>query len=184
MINLLPIQERQKIYQKKKERLVIVLFVIAIVSLLSFALVLLSIKFYILADADYEKNILEQTRKNIQTEEFVKLNNTVKEYNKIFLRLDNFYKTELYASGAIEAILNIPKSGDVRFTNFLINRDEMGNIQAGVSGVSATRDGLLDFRKNIEGVPAIKGVAFSPESWISPKDVKFSLTFQIVKNEN
>lgn len=179
MINLLPIKEKQKLLLEKKTKLVIIFGIVILVSLVCLILILLSIKFYILAETDSQKVILEQTQKNNQTQEFISLNNTIKKYNKTLAQLDSFYKKEIYFGQTLDTITNVPTPQGLYLTNFSLNRNDAGNVQASVSGVSSTRDNLLIFQQNIEQDKEIKNPYFSPESWISPKDVNFSLTFEI-----
>ncbi len=179
MINLLPLEEKQKLSLKNKEKLIVVLGIVFIVSLVCFILVLLSIKFYILARTDYQKNILEQAEKKYQTSEFTDLNNVVQKYNVTLAQINSFYKKEIYFNQALKIITDVPTPKGLYLTYFLLNKDKNGIIQVSVSGISNNRENLLIFRKNIEEVKEIKNSYFSPESWANPKDVSFSLTFEI-----
>jgi len=187
MINLLPSEEKQKLLLEKKKKLIIIFGIVFLVGLICLILILLSIKFYILADTDYQKSILAQEQKSYQTTDFVNLNNTVKKYNIILAQLDSFYKKEIYFNQALDVITSVKTPKGLYLKNFSLNRNANGTIQASVSGVSDTRENLLIFKKNIEegseGYPNIKNPSFSNESWISPKNVKFSVTFEIGQNE-
>lgn len=183
MINLLPPAEKEKLFSEKKEKLTIILGIVISVALICLTLVLLAIKFYILTDTDYQKIILAQAQQQDRTPDFTSLNNTVKKYNTILAQLDSFYKREIYFNQAIQIITNVPSPKGLYLTNFLLSRDVKGVVQVSVSGVSDTRENLLVFQKNIAGTPKIKNPSFSPESWINPKNVNFSLTFSINENE-
>jgi hypothetical protein len=183
MINLLPLEDKQKLSLRNKEKLSVVLGIVALVSLVCLTLILLSIKFYILAKTDYQKNILEQAEKKYQTPEFISFNGIVQKYNTTLTQLNSFYKKEIYFNQALKIITDTPSPKGLYLTYFLLNRDKNGMVQVNVSGVSNTRENLLTFRKNIEAVEEIKNSYFSPESWASPKDVSFSLTFEIDQNE-
>ena len=58
MINLLPPEEKGKLFLKKSEKLIAVLEITILVSLVCLILILSSIKLYIVAEANYQKNIL------------------------------------------------------------------------------------------------------------------------------
>jgi len=183
MINLLPPEEKQKLFFEKKEKLAMILGIVVLVSLICLTLILFSIKFYILAETDYQKKILEQTKLVDQTPDFINLNSTIQKYNGILAQLNSFYKKEIYFSQALKIITGVPSPKGLYLTNFSLSRDSSGIIQVSASGVSDTRENLLVFKNNIEGSIEIKNSYFSPESWISPKNVNYSLTFEIYQNE-
>jgi len=183
MINLLPLEERQKLILKKNEKLAVVLNIIIVVFLVCLTLVLLSIKFYILADTDNQKIALQQTQKEYQAPEFANLSSVIKKYNLTIAQLDSFYKKEIYFNEALNIITSVPSPKGLYLTNFSLDRNENGTIKVIVTGISDTRDNLLIFRKNIEADTKIKNSYFSPESWIDPKNANFSLTFEIDQNE-
>lgn len=183
MINLLPLEERQKLILKKNEKLAVVLNIIIVVFLVCLTLVLLSIKFYILADTDNQKIALQQTQKEYQAPEFANLSSVIKKYNLTIAQLDSFYKKEIYFNQVFQIITSVPSPQGLYLTNFSLKRDAKGLVQVSASGASDTRDNLLIFQKNIEANGYIKNPYFSTESWINPKNVNFSLTFQIDSNE-
>lgn len=181
MINLLPLEEKQKLLLVKKERLAIIWGIVVSVFLVCLILILLSIKFYILTETDYQENILQQTEREDQTPDFINLNSVIQKYNVSLAQADSFYKKEIYFSQALQIITGVPSPKGLYLTNFSLSRNETGMVQVSVSGVSDTRDNLLIFQKNIEDNQDIKNPYFSPESWISPKNVNFSLTFYLSK---
>jgi len=145
---------------------------------------LLSIKFYISSDVNYQNILLKQAQLENQTPEFMSLNDSVEKYNKSLAQLDLFYKTEAYFSKAMEAAMSVKNDSGLYFRNFYLSRDDSGAIIANISGISDTRDGLLIFKKNIEASKEIKNPYFSPDSWTSPTNANFSLKFEInYKNE-
>lgn len=182
MINLLPPQEKQKFILEKRGKLVAILGMIILISLICLILILLSIRFYILAETDYQKNTLNQLKKEEQTQDLTDLAPVIQNYNNIISQLDSFYKKEIYFNKALDIIMNASNSKNLYLTNFSLVRDEAGMIQIKVSGISDTRDNLLLFKKSIEQNNLIKNPYFSPESWVSQKNVNFSLTFKIEKN--
>lgn len=181
MINLLPLEEKRKLLSGKKERLTVVLGIVVLVSLFCLALVLLAIKFYLLADVDHQNDILKQFQKENQTQEFVDLNNAIQKYNLAITQLDSFYKKEIYFGQIMDIITNISRPEGVFLADFSLKRSADGNIQISVSGTSDTREHLLVFRKSVEQDNRIKNPYFPPNNWIDPENVSFSLTFNIDK---
>ncbi len=183
MINLLPEQERQKLFLDRRRKLTIIFVGIVLAFLICLILILTAIKFYILSEVDSQKGTLAQVQQQNQSQEFKDLSNTIKRYDAILAQLDVFYKKELYFNQALKTITGVPGATGIHLANFALSRDKKGNVQVGVSGVSDTRDNLLDYKKNIELTQQIKNLVFAPESWISPQNANFSLTFNIMQNE-
>jgi hypothetical protein len=179
MINLLPPEEKQKLFLEKKKKLAIILGTVILVSLICLTLILLSIKFYILAETDEQRNMLKQAIQEKQTSDFINLSSIIQKYNGTLDQLDSFYKKEIYFSQTLEIITDVPSPKGLYLTNFSFSRDKSGVVQASVSGISNTREDLLLFKKNIEEDKKIKNPYFSPGSWINQKNVNFSLTFEI-----
>lgn len=183
MINLLPPEEKEKLLLEQIKKLIIILGSAALIILVCLILILSSIKFYILAEVNSQKIILEQAEKKYQTPDLSTVENLVQKYNKTLLQLKSFYKEETYFSKALKTISEIQRPEGVYLTNLSLNRKENpAKIEVTVSGISDTRENLLLFKKNVEEEEKIKNSYFSPQSWISPKDVNFSLTFEIFNN--
>jgi len=183
MINLLPPEEKQRLFVQKKEKLAIVLGIVMLVFLVCLILFLLAIKFYLLSQNDYQNNVLAQNEQKIQASDSSNLSSTVKRYNIILSQLDLFYKKEVYFSQVLKNITEVPGPKGVYLTKFSLARGENGAVKVIVSGVSSTRNDLLLFKSNIEADKKIKNPYFAPESWVSPKDADFSLTFTVDQNE-
>jgi len=188
MINLLPAEEKQKLHEGKKKRMAIILGIVVLVGLVCMTLILLSIEFYILAETDSQKNNLKQAEQEYKTTDFTNINSVIKNYNTTLAQLDSFYKKEVYFNQVLKTVTGISSPKGVRLVNFSLNRDEKtGVVRVSVSGVGDTRDNLLIFKKSVEdgssGNLKIKNPYFSPESWISPKNVNFSLTLEVMRND-
>jgi len=179
MINLLPPEEKKMLFLKEKERLATVWSLIILVSLICLALILLSIKFYLLSDTDYQKTILEDIRKSQQLISSTDLNLVIKKYNSTLEKVDSFYKKEVYFSQILEDILAIPRSSGLYLTGFSLSRDQSSTIKINLSGYGDTREDLLIFKENIENNSKIKNPYFPATCWVEPKNVNFYLTFEI-----
>lgn len=179
MINLLPLEEKKKLILRKKEKLATIWGIVVLVFVICLALILLAIRFYILAETDYQKSLLSQAEKEVQTPGFENLYSDIQKYNATLSQLDSFFKKEIYFNRALEIITGVSCPKGLFLTNFLLQRNAGGTIGVNVSGISDTRDNLLLFQKNIEAAKEIKNSYFSPASWINPKNVNFSLTFEI-----
>jgi hypothetical protein len=178
MINLLPAEEKKKIILRRNEKLAFVLGNVVLVTLICLILILLSIKFYVLAEADYYKNILNQAENKNKTADFVSLNTEIQKYNKVLNQLNSFYEKEIYFSKIIENFISVPTPEGLNVNNFSFKRKDDGVVQVSVNGNSNTRENLIIFKKSVEANNKIKKPNFPAESWINPKDINFLLTFE------
>jgi len=178
MINLLPPDEKQKLLLERKQKLIKIFVFIILVTLICFTLILLSIKFYVLAKVDYQSEAIEQIDGKNQSVDTLNSIGIIKNYNATLKQLDSFYTNEVYFSNVLETVISIPRPTGVQLVDFSLNREKSGAIKVIVSGTSDTRDNLIEFKKNIEAEASIINPSFSPESWTSPKKVNFSLTYQ------
>lgn len=185
MTNLLPPEEKNELFLKNKKRLVVILGITALVSLVCFILILLSVNFYILTKIVSQKNILEQTEEKYKTTVFLNFKDAIQKYNNVLVQLNSFYEKEIYFSQILKIISNIQRPEGLYLSDLSLNRDsENKKIKVVTSGFSGSREDLLIFKKNIEENKEIKNPYFSPESWTNPQNVKFYLTFEIYKNED
>lgn len=181
MINLLPEEEKQKLRFVNDKKLTIVLGMVVLISLICLVLVLLSIKFYVLAETNEQKNVLEQAKKEYQTPELTNSYAVIKKYNGILTQVGGFYGKEVYFGKALRLVDALSVTKNINFTELSLNRDSKGLVFATISGVSDSRADLLLFKKNVEKNAEIKKPNFSQESWVNPENANFSLTFEIVK---
>ncbi|MCX6723773.1 MAG: hypothetical protein NT155_01200 [Candidatus Staskawiczbacteria bacterium] len=182
MINLLPPEEKRILLEKRKEKLAAIWGIVFLVSLICLALILISTKYYILAETDDQKNILTQTKKESQSLGFEDLNSVVKKYNVTLNQLSSFYEKEIYLSEGLKVIESIPTPRGVYLTDFSFNKEDDGDIEVSASGTSDTRDNLIIFKKNIEDDKKIKEPVFPAADWINSKNISFSVTFEVRPN--
>jgi len=182
MINLLPTEEKKELFLDKRRKLTIVLNIIILVALICLNLILLSIKFYVLADVDIQKSALKEIKNRSESHEYASLGETIKNYNAIIGDINSFYSDKIYFSNILDIILNIQRPENLYLTNFSLE-SQNNTINVNISGTSDSRDDLLIFKNNLENTPEIKNLSFSKSSWINPFDVKFSLNFQIYEDK-
>ena len=181
MINLLPPKEKEELLLQKNKKLAIVLGNMVLISLACLILVLFSLKFYILAEISYQKIILDNTERKHLTQDVLSLKDVIKKYNTSLVKMDNFYKKEIYLSDTLKTILGIQRPNGTYLKGIAINRDRDDNkVKVNLSGISDKRDNLLIFKDNIENNEKIENVYFPPDSWVKDKDIIFYLTFETV----
>jgi len=185
MINLLPQKERDMLYEKQLEKLIIVLGMTILIGLVCLFLILLSVRLYILGQTTSQRFEFEGAQKKVQSSESLNLKNMILEYNGVLSRVDLFYNNQLYMSQILGVLFGVSKPEGLYFTAVSIdttqeNADEVGIV---LSGVSGTRDELTNFKKIIEEEKMIKSAYFPPESWVSAKNINFNITLKVLKEE-
>lgn len=184
MINLLPPKEREVIYSEQIKNLITVLGCMAMISLICFALILLSIKFYILSDVSSQKFIFQEAEKKYQSSIIASYKDIIQKYNIISPYVLSFYKKNLYFSDILNVISEIERPQGLYFTKlFLDGKTSENNVKISISGVSSTRENLLLFQKNLQQEPRFKNISFSTNSWISPVNANFNLNLEFPQND-
>ncbi len=179
MINLLPPEEKAKLQLQKNKKLTMVLGITLTVPLVCLVLVLLSIHFYLLGEINSEKVALDQTRKDLQTPDFLTFSNIIGQSNATLQQLEQFYQKEAYMSAIVKAITSVSIPQSIYLTDLSVQKTDKGPMKGTASGFSGSREDLLVFQKNLEATAQIKNLNFSPESWISPKNSTFHVSFEI-----
>ena len=182
MINLLPPEEKEKLFLKKKEKLIAILVIMVLVFLICLILILSSIKIHVADEANSQKIILEQVEKEYQTPNFLNLKSIVQKYNKIIIQLKNVYEQKLYFSQTLKVISNIQRPDGLYLTELSLSRGENKKNKVTVAGISDSRENLLLFKKNIEEDKKIENSYLSPENWTNPKNINFNLSFEVSNN--
>lgn len=172
MINLLPQADKDELFLKRIKNLSLVLGAIVVIFLICLILILLSFKFFMLAEVDYQKYLLQTAQEKYETPDVKNYKAIIAKYNASLPIVVYFYKNEKFVSDILALLSQIQKSGGVHFTNIAI--DEQNKIT--ISGTSDTRENLIAFQKNLEGTAGIKNVSFSASSWISPTNNNFNIT--------
>lgn len=181
MLNLLPPSEKKFLAQEHKRRLFIILGTELFVFLIALLSVLVALEFYILGENTTQKYLSEQFQYENQSPDFVDFKNIILKYNKELSLADAFYKDRKFIHSALKALLDVERPDGLYFTSLYLQSQKQSNKTAiNVSGVSDTRDNLLIFKKNLEAEEKLQNINFSPESWISQKNVNFNLTLELI----
>ena len=180
MINLLPLQEKKELLAQKNQKLAAVLAYMGLAALACFALILLSLYFYVLTEVAYHREILRSAKNTYQTNDFLSYKNIISQSNQALLKLDNFYKKEVRFSGALKTVSDIPKPADLRVTDITMEPGTKNAIKMGIGGVADSRESLLAFKDSIQQQKSVTNVYFPPDNWIKPKDINFYLTLEVM----
>ncbi len=180
MINLLPLEEKNRIYLERKKKLTVILWLFLSLFLFFLILIIFSVRSYLKDQLDYQKTISQNNKNRIEQSEIQEIQKKFESFNQSLVKLDSFYKKKIYFSDILLNISHIlPKESYL--TDVSLAYDEDNNLKVTLSGFVSTRENLFEFKKNIEKESWVKDVSFPPSNWIEPRNINFSLNFKIVK---
>ncbi len=178
-INLTPPSQKKQLALEKTGKLVLVLSLVVLVALFCFVLVMLALKFYMLQEIVYQKAALDMTEKHYQNADFLPYKDIISSSNANVQTTNSFYKSQIHVVKALTALFNVAHPADVRFSSVTVEKKEAGVISATISGFAKTREGLQDFKKNLEAEALVEHIYFPPESWVKPNNIDFNLTLDV-----
>lgn len=172
MINLLPPAQKDDLRREQTLKITISLGIAASCAFFSCLLLLVFAKNYY--DSQLEIKLIEAREReaNLAMLDGGQGGEKIKEYNKIFSKLKVFYARQNSAADLFEKL-----AAAVPETVFLSS----SNISSGkvaITGYSGSRDALMVLKTNLEKTPEFKNVVFPPNTWISPKDIFFTVNFE------
>jgi len=177
MINLLPPEQKRELLLREKQNLILILGILFLSFLLSLSLILLAIKISFSGNLEIQKVTLEEREKEVSS--YRELGEKIENSNQALSNLNSFYQSQLNLTQILEKISGLLPSGTY-LTNLNFNPFEKEKeIQVSLSGFCQNRETLLSFKENLENEGSFSEIYFSPENWIKPTDINFSVTFKI-----
>lgn len=175
MINLLPPNQKKEIIQEEKGRMFLIFGFLMIVFLTSFVLSLLVAKTLLVKEAKIQKIMADSQEQGFQSSQAQNLEKEIESANQILGELNSFYENQIKPSELLEKISQILPKGlyltSFSFTSPLVS----------LQGFSPSRELLSELKRAMEKEPFFKELYFPPDIWTKPKDIKFSISFQIGK---
>jgi len=169
MINLLPPQQIKELKEEENLRIILNLFILALLFLFSFFLILLSIKFYLMSILESQKTFLEKEEKILEVEK------EIKNYNQTLVKINDFFEKKIFIFPKIEEFFEkIPN--DILLSELEVKIDKKGEIYFSITAFSKTRSSLLEFIKTLK--ENYKEVSFSPEILLKEAEIDFSMSFK------
>ena len=184
MMNLLPPQEKRELALQQNKKLAMVLGGVVLIFLVSLSMALFSVKFYLLGEVTYQKNILGTTEKKYETPDFLASKSLIQSYNASLVKMNEFYQHDILASGALKTLLAVERPAGLSLTNIFAQKNlaEAGKkntvVKVSFSGISEARDDLMLYKTSLESNPDIKNIYFPPNNWIKPSELSFYITFE------
>ncbi len=182
MINLLPPNYKKELLKEEQYKIVITLGIFVLLFLVSFSLILFSIKIYVSSQFETEKEFVNQSRKEMEFSEIEKLEKETKYLNEDILELELFYQNQISLIEILEELSFVLPTG-VYLKTISINpsKEKDSKFLVSLSGFSPTRELLSEFKTDLEEKKELfKGkIDFPPSTWTKPIDIDFSLNFKI-----
>ena len=194
MINLLPTKEKEILRGEQTTKLVIILGITILSFLICLTLVLSSIYFFVLGEANSANFSFQEVAKKYQSPDFTALQAVIQKYNKILPQVYSFYSGEKRFSDALNIIYAIPRPDGLSFLNLSLDGTKQDGpkgtlgvsdkkeIFVSITGTSVTREALVTYQDNLAKEARIENVSFSPESWINSKNINFNVSFSLFEN--
>ncbi|PIR71900.1 MAG: hypothetical protein COU42_03115 [Candidatus Nealsonbacteria bacterium CG10_big_fil_rev_8_21_14_0_10_36_24] len=178
MINLLPPEEKEKLFLEKKKRMVSILWFLVLFFIVCLILILLSMRIYLREQVKAQEALLSGIKQEGGRTEIEEYQERVHFINSEITKLNSFYQKKIYFSEIIEKISRtLPQENYL--TNLSIIFSPEKEIKVSLSGFSPTRELLFEFLKNLEQEQDFKEVSFPPANWVKAKDIDFFVTFGI-----
>lgn len=178
-INLLPQREKEFILKEEKLKIILILGFSLITALISFSLILLSIKIYLLGEIETQKILL--FKKETEPFPIKEIEEKIASHNLILSQLNSFYKNNFSLSKILEDIFQaLPQ--EIYLTNLntsLTTLKDERILEISLSGFSPKREVLLEFKKSLESKKSFKDIYFPPSSWIKAQNINFSVDFKV-----
>ncbi|MEA3344144.1 MAG: hypothetical protein U9Q16_00450 [Patescibacteria group bacterium] len=194
MINLLPLEKKQKLLSKKKTMSIAIFFVLIFFFLFCFVLMLFSITIYSQINIESENILFDAGEKDINRSERINFQKEVQKTNLELKKINSFYDKEVCISETLEEISEIlPK--EIYLTNFSAeyyfekitssleekenDKKEKLGFKFSLSGLAVNREILVSFKQEIEKEKNFIEVYFPLENLLEQENIDFTITFKV-----
>lgn len=175
MINLIPKTEKKKKITDFYLRVLSVFLIMVGFSFLfaSLALVPAFISNYY-GNKTLKNNIKLQTEEPITENEKDTLD-LIDELDKKITILENSQAERYSFSNRIINEILLKKGSNIKITEIVYQKDELGDQNIDVGGVASNREALLSFRRLLENNPSFKNVELPISNFVRGSNIRFSL---------
>lgn len=180
MINLLPPTAKRELKEEENWKLYLTLGFLILIFLISFSLILFSVRNFISGETESQKILLERGEEDFNNKQRQLLQNNLLNFNNVFVKIDTFYEEQLSLANVLNKISELVPL-EIYFTNLSISKSEgtIEEINCNISGFSPGRDALLEFKEKLEAEENFKEINFPPSNWVKPTDISFTINFKI-----
>lgn len=184
MINLLPPEQQERLYQYRVKKLVLILGFVGTIFIITLSILLLTLTIHLRGRVSYQDSILKAKKGESKTNQIEDIQNKFSVYNKKVTKINQFYEDRDYPSGFLSEVDSVLPSS-IRLTSLSYEKVTGKKYKAEVyfSGYCPNRDILFNLKEKMDQKNSWEEVKFPPSNWVEPSDINFSVSFQI-KNED
>jgi hypothetical protein len=182
MINLLPEKEKRELVLEENKKIALIFVFFILVFLISFNLILLSIKANIESNLVIQRTQLFHKEREFQEIDISDLQEKINKANFIFSKLKYFYHNQIDLVNIFEQLSKaMPEEIYLQSFSFQLKEEEEFLAEVSLSGFAKTQRSLFEFRKDLKEIEDFSDVYFPLSSWVKLKDIEFSSRFKIKK---
>lgn len=191
-INLLPEKEKRELQVEQVGRKLSLVFLFIFIFLLVLIFMVIALKIYILSQAKYSQDILENKEETLRSSRFQNFKQTIEGTNQNLSKIKSFYDREIPLTSILEKLSGLTPQ-TIYFTDLSFRKifQEVEDKKTGkkeleilaeihLSGYAQTREALFFFKKDLGAEEKFEDVYFSPSSWVIPTDIEFSLSLKFI----
>lgn len=181
MINLLPPENKEELIRERNWKLIVILGIMIVIFLSFFSLILFSIKIITVGNLEAQKTLLSQAQNELNNTKTKNLEDEINGLNKDLSQIDSFYENQFSFIDILGKISQILPS-KTYLNNIFISTQAQGGktlVTFNMSGLSATRDDLLELKNNLENNGAFTDIIIPPDVWLKAENISFTISFKL-----
>ncbi len=171
MINLLLEQDKKYLFLDSIQRKILIVSLAFSVALLVLVLLFFCFRAYLNDKAEVLDVQIQEKQVELQSVQLENFKEAVAKINQDFAQINSAWKRQDMITPVFEKIYTLTPNV-VYFEAFSFMEEEIK-----IAGVAQTRDALLSFKEQLEGVEMFSNIYFAPFSWTQATDAGFSVTF-------
>ncbi|MEF8847196.1 MAG: hypothetical protein V5A57_02115 [Candidatus Paceibacterota bacterium] len=180
MINLLPTEEKEKIYQYRLKRMMLILGFIGTVFVIALASLLLTLKIHLEGEIGYQNSILEAKKGKSRTEQINQIQGEFASYNKKIANLNEFYQEQDYPSGFLKEVESVlPPSVYLTTLSYEKELTKEHKAEVSIAGFCPDRETLFSLKEAMDKKSNWKDIRLPPSNWVEPVDISFNVNFKV-----
>lgn len=174
MINLLPPEEKQKLKQKKIQKMILFFGSLFFLFFLSSILGLLALNFYLEGEIAIQKAILKDFEEQLNKKENLKLKKEIKKINQEILEVKSFWSQKEVILPHLKKIVEL-LGPEISLQS--LSWQKTTNLFS-LQGKAKKRENLVALRESLQK-EGFKEINFPLSNWVKPKEIDFFASFKI-----
>ncbi len=180
MINLLPPKQKEELLEEKNLKFTLISGMVFLSFLLSFVLLLFSIRIIVASRLEIQKLQLAQKKKEVDVSQLENVEKEIKNYNKTFSQINTFYKKQVSFTDILEKVTKaLPSNVYLTNINFISEEEYFGKIS--LAGFCPTRDSVTELENNLKKEPKFINIDFPSSNWVLQTNIDCTVNFEIKK---